>query len=146
MFLSWVMLLKLSKKVLFLQFSADLSKKFKSVQVIYINASERSRYALSENSLVYYSMTAESASFQSILGDCKSWYLRAVNYSIDPTFRRWNNFSSVSRFFLPPFYATVFFEKIYLFLSFSLVLLQEIFNCQHITLYRSTLSLIKCCP
>ena len=57
------MLLKLSKKVLFLQFSADLSKKFKSVQVIYINASERSRYALSENSLVYYSMTAESASF-----------------------------------------------------------------------------------
>ena len=57
------MVLKLSKKVLFLQFSADLSKKFKSVQVIYINASERSRHALSENSLVYYSMTAESASF-----------------------------------------------------------------------------------
>ena len=61
------MVLKLSKKVLFLQFSADLSKKFKSVQVIYINASERSRYALSENSLVYYSMTLNQHLFDVLI-------------------------------------------------------------------------------
>ena len=54
MFHSWVMVLKLSKKVHFLQFSADLSKK---LTAIYIYASEMSLYALSENSIVYYAMT-----------------------------------------------------------------------------------------
>ena len=48
------MVLKLSKKVHFLQFSADLSKK---LTVIYIYASEMSLYALSENSIVYYAVT-----------------------------------------------------------------------------------------
>ena len=43
MFPSWVMVLKLSKKVHFLQFCADLSKKSKSIKAIYIYASERSR-------------------------------------------------------------------------------------------------------
>ena len=57
MFPSWVMVLKLSKKVHFLQFCADLSKKSKSIKAIYIYASERSRYALSENGIVYYAMT-----------------------------------------------------------------------------------------
>ena len=41
--------LKLSKKVLSLQFCADLSKKPKSVKAIYIYASESSHYTLSEN-------------------------------------------------------------------------------------------------
>ena len=57
MFLSWVMTLKLSKEVHFLQFCADLSKKSMSTKVIYIHASGRSCYALSENGIVYYSMT-----------------------------------------------------------------------------------------
>ena len=57
MFPSWVMVLKLSKKVHFLQFCVDFSKKPKSIKAIYIYASERSRYALSENCIVYYAMT-----------------------------------------------------------------------------------------
>ena len=56
-FLSWVMVLKLSKKVHFLQFCANLSKKSKSVKDIYIYACERSCHALSENGIVYYAMT-----------------------------------------------------------------------------------------
>ena len=51
------MVLKLSKKVPFLQFCADLSKKSKSIKVIYPHACERSCYALSENGIVYYAMT-----------------------------------------------------------------------------------------
>ena len=51
------MVLKLSKKVLFFQFFADLSKKFKSIKAIYIYVTEGSRYALSENGIVYYAMT-----------------------------------------------------------------------------------------
>ena len=50
---SWVMVLKLSEKVQFLQFCADHSQKFMSIKGIYIYASERSRYALSENGSVY---------------------------------------------------------------------------------------------
>ena len=50
---SWVMVLKLSKKVHFLQFSADLSQKPKSVKAIYIYGSENSCYSLSENDMVY---------------------------------------------------------------------------------------------
>ena len=57
MFPSEVMILKLSKKVHFLQFCADLSKKSKSIKAIYIYASERSRYVLSENDIVYHAMT-----------------------------------------------------------------------------------------
>ena len=44
-----VMFLKLPKKVHFLQFCADLSKKSKSVKTIYLHASESCHYALSEN-------------------------------------------------------------------------------------------------
>ena len=51
------MVFKLSKKVHFLQFCADLSKKSKSIKAIYIYASERSRYALSENGIVHCTIT-----------------------------------------------------------------------------------------
>ena len=51
-----VTVFKLSKKVQYLQFCADLSKKSKYIKVIYIYASERARCALSENSIVYYAM------------------------------------------------------------------------------------------
>ena len=45
-----VMVLKLSKKVHFMQFCADLSKKSKSgIKAIYIHASESSHHSLSEN-------------------------------------------------------------------------------------------------
>ena len=43
-----------------MQFDADLSNKFKSVKALYIYASERSRYALSENDFVHYSMSTVS--------------------------------------------------------------------------------------
>ena len=49
MFSSWVMVLKLSKKVNFLQFCADRSKKSKSIKAICIYASTRSHNVLSEN-------------------------------------------------------------------------------------------------
>ena len=51
MFPTWVMVCKLSKKVHFLQFCADLSEKSKSVEAIYIYASESSHYTLSENAM-----------------------------------------------------------------------------------------------
>ena len=57
MFPSWVMVCKLSKNVIFLQFCADLSKKSKSVEAIYIYASESSYYSLSENALIYSGLT-----------------------------------------------------------------------------------------
>ena len=47
MYHSWVMVYKLSKKVRFVQFCADLSKKSKSVKAIYIYVSESSHYILS---------------------------------------------------------------------------------------------------
>ena len=50
-----VIVLKSSKKVNILQFCADLSKK--CIKEIYISASKRSRFALSENSIDYYAMT-----------------------------------------------------------------------------------------
>ena len=52
--------LKLSKKVHFLQFCADLSKKFKSVKAIFINASESSHNTLSENDMVYRGLSHRS--------------------------------------------------------------------------------------
>ena len=42
----------------FLQFWGDLSKKSKFIKEIYIDASERPCYALSENGIVYYAMTS----------------------------------------------------------------------------------------
>ena len=60
MFPSWVMVLKLSKKVHFLQFCADLSKKSKSVKAIYIYASESSHYTLWENRIVYRGLSHHS--------------------------------------------------------------------------------------
>ena len=45
--------LKLSKKVHFLKFRADLSKKSKSVKAIYIHATERPCFTVSENGIVY---------------------------------------------------------------------------------------------
>ena len=51
-----VMVLKLSKKVHFLQFCADISKKSKYIKAIYIYASERARCTLLENGIVYYAM------------------------------------------------------------------------------------------
>ena len=51
------MAFKLFKKVHFLQFCADLRKKSKSIKAIYIYASERPCYELSENGIVYYGTT-----------------------------------------------------------------------------------------
>ena len=53
MFPSWVMVRKLSKKVYFLEFCADLSKKSKFIKAIYIYAFESSLSTLSENGMVY---------------------------------------------------------------------------------------------
>ena len=50
---SWVMILKLSTKVHILQFCANLRKKSESIKVICIYASERSCYALLENSILF---------------------------------------------------------------------------------------------
>ena len=55
-FPSRVMVLKLSKKLQYFQYCADLSKKSKYIKAIYIYASERARCALSENGIVYYAM------------------------------------------------------------------------------------------
>ena len=49
--------LKLSKKVHFLKFCADLSKKSKSIKAIYIHATERYCCTLSKNGIVYYART-----------------------------------------------------------------------------------------
>ena len=57
MFHFWVIVLKLSKKIFFMQFWAELRKKSKSVEAIYLSAPERSRYALSESDIVYHAMT-----------------------------------------------------------------------------------------
>ena len=66
LFLSWVMVLKLSKKVHFFRFCADLSKKSKSIKTIYKCTSGKSCYALSENGIVYYAMAYS-------FGDIKVW-------------------------------------------------------------------------
>ena len=52
MFPSCVIILKLLKKVHFLQFCADLSKKSKYIKAIYIYASEWSCYPLSKNGII----------------------------------------------------------------------------------------------
>ena len=53
MFPCSVVVLKLSKKVQFLQFCAVLSKKPETVKTTCIYASESSHYILSENDMVY---------------------------------------------------------------------------------------------
>ena len=62
MFFSWVMVLKLSKRM-------HHSKKSRSVKAIYIYVSGRSCYALSENGIVYYAKTY-------CLGDISIWNWR----------------------------------------------------------------------
>ena len=54
------MVLKLSKIVQFLQICADLSKKSKSVKVIYLYPSERPHHALSKNSMFYRGLSNSS--------------------------------------------------------------------------------------
>ena len=71
MFHSWVKVLKFSKKVYFLQFCTDLNKKSRSIKAIYIYACGRSRYALSENSIVYHAMTYR-------FGDISIWNWRIL--------------------------------------------------------------------
>ena len=53
MFTSWVMVLKFSKKVDFLQVCADFSKKPKPVKTVYIYASESSYCTDWENDMIY---------------------------------------------------------------------------------------------
>ena len=60
MFPTWVMVCKLSKKVHFLQFCADLSKKSKSVEAIYIYASESTHFTYSENATISRSLSHRS--------------------------------------------------------------------------------------
>ena len=55
-FPSWVLALKFSKASAFLSFCDDLTMRSKSINAIFILASERSCYALSENGIVYYAM------------------------------------------------------------------------------------------
>ena len=71
MFHSWAMVLKFSKKVHFLQFLANISKKSSFIKAIYIYACGRTRYALSENSIVYYAMTY-------YFGDISIWNWRIL--------------------------------------------------------------------
>ena len=77
MFPSWVMVLKLSKKVLFLQFCPNLSKKPKSVKVIYIYDSKNSHYTLSENDMVYIGLSHRSWEI-SIINNTILWNFRCI--------------------------------------------------------------------
>ena len=54
------MVLKLPKIVYFLQICADLSKKLKSIKVIYLYPSERPRHALLESSMFYKGLSNSS--------------------------------------------------------------------------------------
>ena len=56
-FSSSVLVLSLTKIVLFLQVFADASEKAKAVIAIYVWASESSRLALLENGIGYYAIT-----------------------------------------------------------------------------------------
>ena len=78
MFPTWVMVCNLSKKVHFLQFSTDLTKKSKFVETIYIYASESSHYILSENAIIYRGLSqkkdADSAEIPQKFFDFKHSY------------------------------------------------------------------------
>ena len=65
------MVLKLSKKSAFFAIFYWLSKKSKSIKAIFIYASERSCYALSENVIVYYAITY-------CFGDIRVWRRRIL--------------------------------------------------------------------
>ena len=56
----WVMALKLTKIVHFLQICTDLSKRFKSIKAIYLYPSERLHHALPENSYFYRGLNNSS--------------------------------------------------------------------------------------
>ena len=71
MFPSWIMTLKLSKKVHFFNFVMTSAKKSKYVKAIYIYVFETSCYALSENVIVYDAMT-------SCFQDISVWNRRAL--------------------------------------------------------------------
>ena len=59
-FPSWVMVLKFSKKVHFLQFFVDLNIKPKSIKAIYIYAFESSHYTFLENDMLYRDLSLHS--------------------------------------------------------------------------------------
>ena len=59
-FPSWVMVLKLTKIVHFLQIFAELRNKSKSIKVIYLHPPERPHHALSENSMFYRGLNNSS--------------------------------------------------------------------------------------
>ena len=59
-FLTFVVL-KLPKKVYFLHFSINVSKKAKFVKAIYVYASESSHYTVAENDFVYMSLSNHSS-------------------------------------------------------------------------------------
>ena len=54
------MILKLPNIVHFWQICADLSKKSKSIEAVYLYPSERSHHALSENSMFYRGLNNSS--------------------------------------------------------------------------------------
>ena len=60
MFPSWVVVLKLSKKVHLLQYYADPNKKPKSVKAIHMYASVRSHCIRTENNIVYKGLSHRS--------------------------------------------------------------------------------------
>ena len=53
----WAMNLNLSKMVPFLQYFADVSKKFKTAVAIYVYTSESSCFTLLENGIDFYAKT-----------------------------------------------------------------------------------------
>ena len=57
---SWVMVLRLSKIVHFLQIYADISKKSKCIKAIYLYSSERPYHVLSKNSMFYRGLSNSS--------------------------------------------------------------------------------------
>ena len=70
-FPSWVMVLKLPEIVHFLQTFADLCKKSKSINAIYLYASERFHHVLSENSIFCRGLSNRSC-------DIDNWNIKKV--------------------------------------------------------------------
>ena len=71
MFPMWVMVCNLSKKVHFLQFS-------KSVETIYIYASEGSHYILSENAMIYRGLSQKKMLTQQKFLKNSSWTIHFI--------------------------------------------------------------------
>ena len=115
-FPSWVIVLKLSEKVHFLQFCADHSQKFMSIKGIYIYASERSRYALSENGIVHYTMTY-------CFGNISVWSRRILL-----------NFSWVS----------IFFGILILNISWTVAQTTINFSCIYSIFWKSVMRTFRC--